>query len=150
MTVATQDSNLLERVVQTPKRGHVAVDKPTAVPSSIATITSASSVSTWSSPVGFDDFWDPPETPIKQMSNASLRGILTPLTPPTPPKLPQSFEKQSTTPISKLLFVLEASQLTKQRLVDKKDVAVQDDTFQTPKLIRNLTFELQASKSQEC
>jgi hypothetical protein len=83
------------------------------------------------------------------MSNASLRGILTPLTPPTPPKLPQSFEKQSTTPISKLLFVLEASQLTKQRLVDKKDVAVQDDTFQTPKLFRNLTFELQASKSQE-
>jgi hypothetical protein len=32
MTVATQDSNLLERVAQTPKRGHVAVDKPTAVP----------------------------------------------------------------------------------------------------------------------
>lgn len=153
MAVATQDLNVLERVVQTPKRGHVAVDKPPAVPSSIATITSASSVSTWLSPAGFDDIWDLPETPIKQMSNASLRGILTPLTPPTPPttpRHPQPSRKLPTPPISKLSFLSEASPSTKQQLVDEKDVVVQDDTSQTPKLFRNLTFELQASKLQQC
>ncbi|KAH5336050.1 hypothetical protein HBI23_047670 [Parastagonospora nodorum] len=148
MAVATQDVNVLERAIQTPKRGHVAVDQPTAVPTSIATIPSASSVSTWFSPAVFDDIWDLPETPIKQMSSASLRGILTPLTPPTPPTLSESSKRLSITPVSKLSFGSEASLSTKQQPVEKKDVAVQDDTSQIPKLFRNLTFELQAISQQ--
>ena len=146
MAVATQDLNTPERALQTPRRGHVAADKTTTVPNSFDTILSASTVSTVSSLAVFDNMWDLSETPTKQTSNASLQDILAPLTPPTPP---ESIEKLHFTPISNLLFGVEVSPSAKQQFVEKKDVAVQDDPFQKPKMFRNLTSELQASKLRQ-
>jgi hypothetical protein len=147
MAVATQDLNIPERALQTPRRGHVAADKTSTVPNSFDTILSASTVSTVSSLAGFDNIWDLSETPTKLTSSASLQNTLAPLTPPTPP---ESSRKLHVTPISKLSFGVEVSPSKKQQLVKKKDVAVQDAPFQKPKMFRNLTFELQASKLRQC
>jgi hypothetical protein len=146
MAVATQDLNIPERALQTPRRGHVAADKTTTVPNSFDTILSASTVSTVSSLAGFDNIWDLSETPTKQTSSASLQNTLAPLTPPTPP---ESSRKLHVTPISKLSFGVEVSPSAKQQLVEKEDVAVQDAPFQKPKMFRNLTFEHQASKLRQ-
>jgi hypothetical protein len=147
MAVATQDLNLTERALQTPRRGHVAADKTTTVPNSFDTILSASTASTVSSLAAFNNIWDLSETPTKQTSSAWLQDILAPLTPPTPP---ESSRKLNVTPISNFLFGVEGSPSAKQQLVEKKDVAVLDDPFQKPKMFRNLTFELQASELRQC
>ncbi|KAH6878478.1 T5orf172 domain-containing protein [Alternaria rosae] len=158
MTFATQDLTMQPGVLQTPKRGHDTAQKscstflPTPIsekssrdvlsvldPNKFSWLSPASTISTTSSPAGFNDMWDPPETPTKRTVNASLRGILTPVTPPTPPDFPK---KLLLTPISKPFFGVGVTPAIQQPLFQEKGTAAQDDPSE-PKLFRGVTLVLE-------
>ncbi|KAI4906471.1 hypothetical protein J4E90_010545 [Alternaria incomplexa] len=158
MTFATQDLSIQPGVLRTPKRGHDAAQKPCATflptpisdkisydtlsvldPNKFSWLSPSSTVCATTSPAGFNDMWDPPETPTKRTTSASLRGILTPLTPPTPP---DSFNKLLFTPILKPIFGIGVTPAIPQPFFQEKVTAAQDDPFQ-PKLFRGVTLVLE-------
>ncbi|KAI4912296.1 hypothetical protein J4E85_011029 [Alternaria conjuncta] len=158
MTFATEDLSIQPGGLPTPKSGYDTAQKPCATflptpvsekssrgvlsvldPNKISWVSPASTVSTTSSPAGFNDMWDLPETPTKRTTSASPRSILTPFTPPTPP---DSSKKLLFTPISKPIFGVGVTPAIPQPFFQEKETAAQDDPFQ-PKLFRGVTLVLE-------
>lgn len=163
MTFATEDLSIQPGVLRTPKSGYNVAQKPCATflptpisekssrgvlsvldSNKISWMSPASTVSTTSSPAGFNDMWDLPETPTKRTTSASPRSILTPFTPPTPP---DSSKKLLFTPIPKPFFGVGVTPAIPKPFFQEKETAAQDDPFQ-PKLFRGVTLVLEESTSR--
>lgn len=115
-------------------------------------------VSAASSPGASNDIWDSPETPSHQPIGKSGTEVLTPLTPPmtydvsveqTPiPTAPRSL--LTTVIKDATIFGKEAARIARSGDEDEwKEHILGGDYFQPKRLSRNLTKDLQASKSQD-
>ncbi|KAI4663188.1 uncharacterized protein J4E88_010823 [Alternaria novae-zelandiae] len=158
MKFATEDLSIQPGGLPTPKCGYDTAQKPCATflptpvsekssrgvlsvldPNKISWVSPALTVSTTSSPAGFNDMWDVPETPTKRTTSASPRSILAPFTPATPP---DSSKKLLFTPIPKPFFGVAVTPAIPQPFFQEKQTAAQDDPFQ-PKLFRGVTLVLE-------
>ncbi|CAO2654510.1 Nn.00g112430.m01.CDS01 [Neocucurbitaria sp. VM-36] len=109
-------------------------------------LPSASAISPASSPGTSNDVWDSPETPIHQNAKRIKQEVLTPLTPPTPysgSAGQASMSEASESLLAKFLnrtIAGEGKSNIKEAVEEAYD---EGGNFQSKKLIRNLTKELQ-------
>jgi hypothetical protein len=123
-------------------------------PGSPVLLSPTDSVSSASSPGAENDLWGTPETPLLRPGRTPTTEVLTPLTPLTTydedneqSPIPKATKSLRTRGIRRAVATDTVASRTASVDIEKEDLEA-DDYFQPKKVVRNLTKELRASKSQ--